>query len=117
MANNKTPGFSTNNGIYPTVVFTYDFCDCAPNNISPLYTYIDHSEDDDYLDSHDDDEAIEIHIPNRMALCQLMNDICLAIHNNIQGYLDINAAPGDDTSNDIWNAIDFLNDLRSYDFK
>ena len=107
--NYKTNGFSTNNGIYPTVLITDDLMDCQPNGENRSYTYIDHSDDEDWLDEHDDNGA-EYQIPDRAAFYQLMDDICMAIHNNIDGY-----EPGDDTTCDVQNAIYLLNDMRSFD--
>lgn len=111
MNNNKTTGFSTNNGVYPTVLITDDLMDCQPTpRENAKYTYIDHSDDDDFMDEHDGYGA-EYHIPNRAAFYELMDDILLQMHNAIDDY-----EPGDDTSNDVWNAIDLLNNMRSFDF-
>ena len=111
---NKTNGFSTNNGVYPTVLITNDLCDCQPTGENRGYTYIDHSDDDDWVDEHDGNEA-EYQIPNRTSFYQLMADICQAIHSNIKGYINRGSGPGDDTTCDIQNAIYLLNDMRSFD--
>jgi hypothetical protein len=114
--NNFTPGFRTANNTFPTVLLYYDLCDCQPHRENPLYTMIDHSDDEDYMDNHDDDEVIEYQIPDRTAFYQLMDDILMAMHNEIQGYQDIQSSPGDDATNDILEAISLLNNMRTYDF-
>ena len=114
--NNFTPGFTTPNNEFPTVLFYYDLCDCQPHRENPLYTMIDHSDDEEYMDNHDDDQAIEYQIPDRTAFYQLMDDILMAIHDEIHGYLKINTDPGDDASNDILEAISLLDNMREYDF-
>ena len=113
---NFTPGFRTANNTFPTVLLSYDLCDCQPHRENPLYTMIDHSDDVEYMDHHDDDEAIEYQIPDRTAFYQLMDDILMAIHKEIQGYQDIQSSPGDDASNDIFEAISLLDNMREYDF-
>ena len=109
MHNYKFKSFTTEKGTYPTVFTCFDPCDCTPNNPNALYTYIDHTDDDAWVDEHDGNGA-EYQIPDRAAFYQLMDDICLAIHNAIDGY-----EPGDDTTCDVQNAIYLLNDMRSFD--
>lgn len=112
--NNFTPGFRTANNTFPTVLLSYDLCDCQPHRENPLYTMINHSNDEEYMDHHD--EAIEYQIPDRTAFYQLMDDIIMAIHNEIQGYQDIQSSPEDDSTSDIQEAISLLNNMREYDF-
>lgn len=110
----KFKTFTTEKGTYPTSFYCFDPCDCTPNNPKALYTYIDHSETDDY---EDDYEQIEIQIPNRLALYDLIKDLSQAIIEEINGYARLKnpSAPLDDASNDIHIAIDIINDLKSFD--
>ena len=107
----KTKGFTTNNHVYPTTLITQDLVDCQPDGNGRSYIYIDHSDDEDYLESHDYQSA-EYQIPNRVALYELISDICNAISNQIQrsGY-----SPLDDATCDIEISTNLLNDLTSFD--
>ena len=107
--------FTTNKGEYPTIFKFYTLMDCQPNNDQASYTMIDHSDDEDYLDLNGDDQALEIHIPNRKALFELIIDITNEIRNEITGYQAINSTPGDDATNDINMAIDCLFTLSNWD--
>lgn len=114
MNNYKFKSFTTEQGTYPTTFYCFDPCDCTPNNPKALYTYIDHSEDDQY---DDDDEQIEIQIPNRLALYDLIKDLNNAINEEIIGYAQCEhpSAPHDDATNDIHTAIDIISELKSFD--
>jgi len=110
----KTKGFTTNNNVYPTTLITYSLGDLQPDTNGRSYIILDHSDDDDYLESHDYRDT-EIQIPNRVALYQLVTDICNAISNEAQTYLNMGTAPLDDATNDIEIATNLLNDLTSFD--
>lgn len=114
MNNYKFKSFTTEKGTYPTTFYCFDPCDCTPNNPKALYTYIDHSEDDQF---DDDDEQIEIQIPSRLALYDLIKDFNMAINNEILGYARCEnpSAPLDDATNDIHVAIDIISELKSFD--
>lgn len=113
--NNFTPGFRTANNTFPIVLYSYHLMDCLPNGKDKLYTMINHSDDQEYMDNHDADQEIEFQIPDRTAFYQLMDDLLLTIHDEIQGYLKINTDPRDDASNDIWEAISLLDNMGEYD--
>ena len=110
----KFKTFTTEQNTYPTTYYSFDLCDCTPNNPDALYTVIDHAKNDDYLD---DDEQLEIQIPNRLALYQLIRDINIAINKEIDGYAKLHnpCAPLDDATSDIHNAVDIIKDLISFD--
>lgn len=88
--------------------------DCMPINARALYEIIDHSETDDY---EDDDSQLEIRIPNRLALYDLIRDINIAISEVIYGYAhnETPTAPADDATCDIHMAIDILSELKAFD--
>lgn len=110
----KFRSFTTEKGVYPTTFYCFDLCDCTPYKSRALYTYIDHSEDDQF---DDDDEQIEIQIPNRLALYDLIKDINEAINEVIIGYTHANnpSAPLDDATSSIHVAIDIISELKSFD--
>lgn len=81
--------------------------DCAPNNPEALYIYI----------NSDDGVSVEIQIPNRLALYDLIKDLSNAISKEIQFYAqgEFSTAPGDDATCDIHTAIYILSELQSFD--
>lgn len=104
---NKTFGtFTTEKGTYPTTFSCPDPMDCAPNNPKALYTYTD-----------DEEGHIEIQIPNRLALYDLIKDLNNAISEEIEGYAqgENPTAPLDDATCDIHTAIDILSELKAFD--
>lgn len=111
----------TEGKLYPCTIYYYTLQDCHPTNPNPLYTIIDHSDDDEYYDSHDDDEVVEIHIPNRLAAYQLIHDLNERVNSEIHGYANPSnpdlkpIAPLDDATSDIYNAIDLVYLISHYD--
>lgn len=57
----------------------------------------------------EDDTQIQITLPNRSAHFQFIAHAALQINKEITGYRD--CSPGDDTTMDIQNALEFLSDL------
>lgn len=94
---------------YPQVFCYYNLGDLSVDPTEKFYQVTELDEPD--AQGRD----VIYHIPNRYALYELINDICLSISSEIKCHQKLCTTPADDATSDIEIAIDMLSELSEFD--
>lgn len=94
---------------YPQDFYCFSLGDLYPDPTGKSYSVTELDEPDD------EGRDVIYHLPNRYALYELINDICLQISSEIKGYQKYQSSPLDDATSDIEIAIDMLSELSEFD--